>query len=213
MPWPGLRQPDRTTRATSSSTPSTPATGVGWIEESMVPGSPVTGGNVSLYNGTGEPGTIDSSIHPAPVAGALGVLDDVARVVRSGWRSPGQGIYLLGSTRGELDGSVWADVVHGHLGGLPPRVDLPAERALATVLISAARDGLVEAAHDLSEGGLAQGLVEGCLRYGVGAAVDQALSEATLGQVVGGLHQPVPRGGDQHGRERTLGGQVHARWQ
>jgi len=137
-------------------------------------GVPVTGGNVSLYNGTGEPGTIDSSIHPTPVAGVLGVLDDVARVVPSGWRSPGLGIYLLGSTRGELDGSVWADVVHGHLGGLPPRVDLPAERALAAVLISAARDGLVEAAHDLSEGGLAQGLVEGCLRYGVGAKVDLA---------------------------------------
>jgi len=137
-------------------------------------GVPVTGGNVSLYNGTGEPGTIDSSIHPTPVAGVLGVLDDVARVVPSGWRSPGQGIFLLGSTRGELDGSVWADVVHGHLGGLPPRVDLPAERALAAVLISAARDGLVDAAHDLSEGGLAQSLVEGCLRYGVGAAVDLA---------------------------------------
>src|SRR5665647_2388670 len=137
MPWPGLRQPDRTTRATSSSTPSAPATGAGWIEESMVPGSPVPLYRDTFPPVTGEPGTIDSSIHPTPVAGVLGVLDDVARVVRSGWRSPGQGIYLLGSTRGE-------------------------------------RDGLVEAAHDLSEGGLAQGLVEGCLRYGVGAAVDLA---------------------------------------
>jgi len=135
-------------------------------------GVPVTGGNVSLYNGTGEPGTIDSSIHPTPVAGVLGVLDDVARVVPSGWRSPGLAIYLLGTTRGELDGSVWADVVHGHLGGLPPRVDLAAERALATVLVTAARDGLVDAAHDLSDGGLAQGLVDACVRYGVGATID-----------------------------------------
>jgi phosphoribosylformylglycinamidine synthase len=135
---------------------------------------PVTGGNVSLYNGTGVPGTIDSSIHPTPVAGVLGVLDDVARVVPSGWRSPGQAVYLLGTTRGELDGSVWADVVHGHLGGLPPAVDLPAERALATVLVTAARDGLVDAAHDLSDGGLAQGLVEACLRYGLGVRVDLA---------------------------------------
>lgn len=141
-------------------------------------GVPVTGGNVSLYNGTGEPGTIDSSIHPTPVAGVLGVLDDVARVVPSGWRSPGLAIYLLGTTRGELDGSAWADVVHGHLGGLPPRVDLAAERALATVLITAARDGMVDAAHDLSDGGLALTLVESCIRYGVGATVDlRALCE------------------------------------
>jgi len=138
-------------------------------------GVPVTGGNVSLYNGTGEPGRIDSSIHPTPVVGVLGVVDDVARVVPSGWRVPAQAIYLLGTTRGELDGSAWADVVHGHLGGLPPKVDLAAERALAHVLVTAARDGLVDAAHDLSEGGLAQALVEACLRYGVGAEVDLAV--------------------------------------
>ncbi len=137
-------------------------------------GVPVTGGNVSLYNSTGELGSIDSSIHPTPVAGVLGVLDDVARVVPSGWRTPGQAVFLLGTTRGELDGSAWADVVHGHLGGLPPRVDLGAERALATVLVTAARDGLVDAAHDLSEGGLAQALVEASLRYGVGVTVDVA---------------------------------------
>ncbi|WP_199424408.1 phosphoribosylformylglycinamidine synthase subunit PurL [Actinotalea solisilvae] len=134
-------------------------------------GIPVTGGNVSLYNGTGEPGTIDSSIHPTPVVGVLGVLDDVARATPSGWRLPGQAIYLLGATRGELDGSAWADVVHGQLGGLPPQVDLAAERTLAAILVNASRDGLVDAAHDLSEGGLAQGLVEACLRYGTGARV------------------------------------------
>ena len=135
-------------------------------------GIPVTGGNVSLYNGTGEPGLIDSSINPTPVAGVLGVVDDVARVVPSGWRAPGLAIYLLGTTRGELDGSAWADVVHGHLGGLPPTVDLAAERALAAVLVGSARDGLVDAAHDLSEGGLAVALAEACLRYGTGAVVD-----------------------------------------
>src|SRR5690606_5494008 len=134
-------------------------------------GIPVTGGNVSLYHGTGEPGTIDSSIHPTPVVGVLGVLDDVTRVTPSGWRQPGQAIYLLGTTRGELDGSAWADVVHGHLGGRPPSVDLDAERVLAAILVNASRDGLVDAAHDLSEGGLAQALVESSLRFGTGARV------------------------------------------
>ena len=132
---------------------------------------PVTGGNVSLYNGTGEPGTVDSSIHPTPVVGVLGVLDDVTRATPSGWRLPGQAIYLLGTTQGELDGSAWADVAHSHLGGLPPAVDLPAEKALGAIMVSASRDGLVDAAHDLSEGGLAQALVESCLRYGTGARV------------------------------------------
>ncbi len=91
---------------------------------------PVTGGNVSLYNTSGEPGTIDSSIHPTPVVGVLGVIDDVPGSRRPAGGSPGQAIYLLGTTRGELDGSAWADVVHSHLGGLPPAVDLAAERAL-----------------------------------------------------------------------------------
>jgi len=132
---------------------------------------PVTGGNVSLYNGTGEPGKIDSAIHPTPVVGVLGVLDDVADAVPSGWTAPGVAVYLLGTTRAELDGSAWADVVHAHLGGLPPAVDLAAERRLAAVLQNASRDGLVDAAHDLSEGGLAQALVESSLRFGVGVRV------------------------------------------
>lgn len=132
---------------------------------------PVTGGNVSLYNGTGEPGLIDSAIHPTPVVGVVGVLDDVADATPSGWTAPGQAVYLLGTTHAELDGSAWADVVHGHLGGLPPAVDLDAERRLAAVLTHASRDDLVDAAHDLSEGGLVQALIESSLRFGVGVQV------------------------------------------
>jgi phosphoribosylformylglycinamidine synthase len=129
-------------------------------------GTPVTGGNVSLYNQTG-----DAAILPTPVVGVLGVLDDVARRTPQGFRAPGQPIYLLGETRDEFGGSEWAHVVHEHLGGLPPVVDLDAERELAEILVGASRDGLIDAAHDLSEGGLAQALVESVLRYGVGARV------------------------------------------
>jgi phosphoribosylformylglycinamidine synthase len=129
-------------------------------------GVPVTGGNVSFYNQTGP-----TPIHPTPVVGVLGVLDDVARRTPSGWREPGQNIHLLGTTRTELSGSEWAWVLHEHLGGLPPAVDLAAERSLGAILVNSSRDGLVDAAHDLSDGGLAQGLVEACLRYGVGARV------------------------------------------
>jgi phosphoribosylformylglycinamidine synthase subunit PurL len=129
-------------------------------------GVPVTGGNVSLYNQTG-----DAAIHPTPVVGVLGVIDDVARRTPSGWRVAGQAVYLLGRTRDELGGSSWADVEHQHLGGLPPAVDLDAERTLAEVLVAAGRGGLLGAAHDLSDGGLALALVELCLRFGVGARV------------------------------------------
>jgi phosphoribosylformylglycinamidine synthase len=129
-------------------------------------GVPVTGGNVSLYNQTGE-----TAIHPTPVVGVLGVMDDVARRTPSGWRSSGARIFLLGTTRNEFGGSEWAWAEHQHLGGLPPAVDLEAERSLAELLITASADGLLLAAHDLSDGGLATALVESCLRHDVGATV------------------------------------------
>ncbi|WP_432572639.1 phosphoribosylformylglycinamidine synthase subunit PurL [Kineococcus sp. SYSU DK005] len=133
-------------------------------------GVPVTGGNVSLYNQTGDRG-LDSAVLPTPVIGVLGVLDDVSRRTPSGWREAGQNVYLLGATREELGGSEWAWAEHGHLGGLPPAVDLAHEALLADVLVNCSRDGLVDAAHDLSDGGLAQALVESVLRFGVGARV------------------------------------------
>ena len=128
-------------------------------------GVPVTGGNVSLYNQTGG-----VAIHPTPVVGVLGVFDDVARRTPSGWREDGQAIYLLGTTRDELDGSEWANL-RGHLGGQPPALDLQAEKTLAAILVNSSRDGMIDAAHDLSEGGLAAALSEAALRFGVGARI------------------------------------------
>ncbi|MFM7014301.1 MAG: phosphoribosylformylglycinamidine synthase subunit PurL [Actinomycetota bacterium] len=127
---------------------------------------PVTGGNVSFYNQTG-----DTAIYPTPVVGVLGVIDDVARRIPSGWQDEGNNIYLLGITRDELDGSAWAEVIHSHLGGRPPVVDLAHERKLAELLHGASLQGLLESAQDLSDGGLAQAIVESCLRFGVGARV------------------------------------------
>jgi phosphoribosylformylglycinamidine synthase len=95
----------------------------------------------------------------------------VARRLPSGWQDDGENIYLLGTTSLELDGSIWADAIHSHLGGLPPQVNFDAEKALAGLLASAAHEGLVTSAHDLSTGGLMQSLTEACLRRGVGARV------------------------------------------
>jgi phosphoribosylformylglycinamidine synthase len=127
---------------------------------------PVTGGNVSFYNQTG-----DVPIHPTPVVAVLGVISNVGKRIPSGWQDEGDNIYLLGVTSTELSGSAWADVVHDHLGGLPPRVDLAAERNLAGLLAAAAEEALVTSAHDLSEGGLLATLAEGVLRFGLGARV------------------------------------------
>ena len=129
-------------------------------------GIPVTGGNVSLYNQTG-----DTAILPTPVVAVLGVIDDVTRRTPSGFVASGNRIFHLGQTREELSGSEWAHVVHGHLGGLPPQVDLVDERNLGRLLADAGRAGLLVSAHDLSDGGLAQALAESCLRNGIGATV------------------------------------------
>ncbi|GAC1324609.1 MAG: phosphoribosylformylglycinamidine synthase subunit PurL [Mycobacteriales bacterium] len=129
-------------------------------------GTPITGGNVSFYNSTGA-----SPINPTPVVGVLGLFDDVSRRTPMGFSGEGDLLLLLGETRDELGGSEWAWSEHRHLGGRPPVVDFAAERLLAEVLVAGSRDGMLASAHDLSDGGLAQALVESCLRAGYGARV------------------------------------------
>ncbi|CAM06300.1 phosphoribosylformylglycinamidine synthase subunit II [Saccharopolyspora erythraea NRRL 2338] len=130
-------------------------------------GIPVTGGNVSFYNQTGS-----KPILPTPVVGVLGTIDDVTRRIPTGiGGEQGETLILLGETREEFGGSEWAKVVHDHLGGTPPQVDLAREKLLAEVLVAGSRDGMISAAHDLSEGGLAQALVETALIGETGARV------------------------------------------
>jgi phosphoribosylformylglycinamidine synthase len=129
-------------------------------------GTPVTGGNVSFYNQTGA-----TPIHPTPVVGVLGLFDDVTRRTPMGFGDDGESLLLLGGTREELSGSEWAWSEHGHLGGVPPLVDLAQEKLLGEILIAGSRDGMLSSAHDLSDGGLAQVLTESVLRHGVGARI------------------------------------------
>lgn len=142
-------------------------------------GVPVTGGNVSLYNSSGtEKNLPTSSINPTPVVGMLGIMKDVTRANPSGFTEEGLAVILLGQTREELDGSAWARICHDHLGGRPPKVDLKAEVALGNVVRALSEvdgpDGrpLIRSAHDLSNGGLAQALVDSVLRFGIGGAFD-----------------------------------------
>ena len=125
-------------------------------------GLPVTGGNVSFYNQTG-----DVAIVPTPVIGILGVIDDVRKAISYKFNGEKE-LILLGETLEELSGGEWADV-HGHLGGLPPRVNLQREMTLANFMY-AQRD-YIAAAHDLSDGGLAVALIEMLLQSKTGAKI------------------------------------------
>ena len=129
-------------------------------------GVPVTGGNVSFYNQTG-----DTAILPTPVVGVLAVIENVDKRTPMAWAAPGQIVYLLGDTRDEFGGSEWAHHVHGHLGGLPPVVDLERERVLSEVLVAASIDGTIAAAHDISDGGIAITLTEMAMKSGIGVKV------------------------------------------
>lgn len=141
-------------------------------------GIPVTGGNVSFYNQTGT-----EAILPTPVVGVLGVIDDVARRLPTAFGAePGESLYVLGETRDEFDGSIWAQVAHDHLGGTPPTVDFATEQLIADVVAVGSRDGLLTAAHDVSEGGIAQVLVESALagECGVRVVLDEDTDPFTL---------------------------------
>ncbi|MEX0891891.1 MAG: phosphoribosylformylglycinamidine synthase subunit PurL [Gemmatimonadota bacterium] len=125
--------------------------------------TPVTGGNVSLYN---ESPT--GAIYPTPVIGMVGVLEDVSRAVGLAFREAGDAVLLLGRNTHELGGSEYLKVVHGLVAGNAPAVDLVQERALQEALIGLAEAGLTRSAHDCSEGGLAVCLAECAMASGLG---------------------------------------------
>ena len=129
--------------------------------------TPVTGGNVSLYNETNG-----RAIYPTPTVGMVGLLADVTQRVTAAFKNEGDAIMLLGETFEELGGSEYLKVVHGQERGRPPRLDLVAEKALQKLLVAAAQQGLLSSAHDCSEGGLLVALGECVVLSGLGAEVE-----------------------------------------
>ena len=128
---------------------------------------PITGGNVSLYNETdGAP------ILPTPVIGVVGVIEDASTVRARAFPAAGLSVVQLGENHGELGGSEYLKTVHGLLRGRPPQLDLAREAALQRLLVGLAGKGLIESAHDCSEGGLAVTLAECCFDSGgIGADI------------------------------------------
>ncbi|WNC31890.1 MULTISPECIES: phosphoribosylformylglycinamidine synthase subunit PurL [unclassified Thermosynechococcus] len=141
--------------------------------------TPVTGGNVSLYNETIDRNGQPQPIYPTPVVGMVGLIPDLQRVVGQGWRSPGDAIYLLGlplttplsDPRLSLGGSEYLAQIHGLVAGRPPQIDLDLEQRVQAVCRYGIQQGWVASAHDLSEGGLAVALAESCLSSQRGATI------------------------------------------
>jgi phosphoribosylformylglycinamidine synthase II len=131
--------------------------------------TPVTGGNVSLYNESGG-----SAIWPTAVVGALGSLADYRLRLPSGFPMPGVAVYLLGESFAELGGSEFAETVLGEVAGAPPALDLLAERRLQDLLQEASATDLLASAHDCSDGGVAVALAECAILGGHGFAVTLA---------------------------------------
>jgi phosphoribosylformylglycinamidine synthase len=127
---------------------------------------PITGGNVSLYNETDG-----RAIQPTPIVGVVGLLDHVDHVLTGRFQRAGDLIILLGEGRGELGGSLYLEQVHGLVRGLPPALDLAAEKALQSLLVGLAAQRLLHSAQDCSDGGLAVAVAESCFGSGAGAEI------------------------------------------
>ena len=127
----------------------------GMAEACTVLGTPVTGGNVSLYNESPR-----GAVYPTPVVGMLGIVDALEHITRSAFAHMGDRIVLLGEPTASIGASEYLQRIHQVVAGAPPACDLDAERVLIDALLDAIRAGVVRSAHDCSDGGLAVALAE-----------------------------------------------------
>ncbi|MEY4759038.1 MAG: phosphoribosylformylglycinamidine synthase subunit PurL [Cyanobacteriota bacterium] len=185
--------------------------------------TPVTGGNVSLYNETRLPNGTMQPIHPTPVVGMVGLVHDLEHVRGLAWREAGDAIWLLGvpleagdapaDGRLGLAGSSYLERLHGAVTGRPPEIDLALERSVQAFLRQVIAQGLVASAHDLSDGGLAVAAAEGCIASGLGAQLELPASAARLDRLLfaeGGARILVSVAPAQAGAWRQALDQAHA---
>jgi phosphoribosylformylglycinamidine synthase II len=125
---------------------------------------PIVSGNVSLYNDSSG----ESAIHPTPVVGMVGLLEDYGKRLEARFRSEGEFVLLVGSSHNDLGGTEYLKVEHGRVAGRPPTLDLTRERAVQGLILAAAQSGLLRSAHDCSDGGMLVALAECCLLSGIG---------------------------------------------
>ncbi len=136
--------------------------------------TPVTGGNVSLYNETLDAAGNPQAIYPTPVIGMVGLIPDLSKVCGQGWKTEGDLIYLLGQSdpsRIGLGASEYLATIHATIAGQPTLIDFDLERRVQLACREGIRHGWVRSAHDCAEGGLAVALAEACISTGYGAAI------------------------------------------
>ncbi|MBY0054953.1 phosphoribosylformylglycinamidine synthase subunit PurL [Brevibacillus agri] len=139
----------------------------GMSEACVALDAPVIGGNVSFYNERSG-----DAIYPTPTVGMVGLITDVDHITTQDFKNEGDAIILLGETFAELGGSEYQKLATGSISGRPPQIDLNKEAAVQKLVLTAIRKGLVNSAHDLSEGGLGVALAESCFGKGIGAQVE-----------------------------------------
>ena len=145
--------------------------------------TPVTGGNVSLYNETLDSQGNPQPIYPTPVVGMVGLIPDLSKVCPQGWQAEGDLIYLLGlpsKSKIELGASEYLATIHNTVAGKPPRVDFDLERCVQTACREGIRQGWVRSAHDCAEGGLAMALAEACISGKLGAEINLGITSNKL---------------------------------
>lgn len=120
--------------------------------------TPVTGGNVSFYNESP-----DAAVYPTPVIGMVGLIEDLKHITTANFKNIGDLIYVFGEDKEELGGSEFLKVVHNKVEGNAPHIDLQIEQNLHNTILSLINDGLIESAHDISEGGILSALAECCI--------------------------------------------------
>jgi phosphoribosylformylglycinamidine synthase len=149
--------------------------------------TPVTGGNVSLYNETLDSNGKPQPIYPTPVIGMVGRVENINQVVGQGWRNPGDDIYLLGSNDGNtLGGSEYLAVIHHTVAGQPPHVDFDLEKSVQQACRHGITQGWVNAAHDCAEGGLSVAIAEMAIAGQLGAEINLPDSEQRLDNLLFG---------------------------
>ncbi|MBD2528457.1 phosphoribosylformylglycinamidine synthase subunit PurL [Nostoc flagelliforme FACHB-838] len=148
--------------------------------------TPVTGGNVSLYNETLDPEGIPQPIYPTPVVGMVGLIPDISKICGQGWQASGDVIYLLGlplASQISLGASEYLATIHGTVAGKPPRVDFDLERRVQKVCREGIRNGWVHSAHDSAEGGVAIAIAECCLAGNLGAEINLEIAPTQLNRL------------------------------
>ncbi|AUC60146.1 phosphoribosylformylglycinamidine synthase subunit subunit PurL [Cyanobacterium sp. HL-69] len=179
--------------------------------------TPVTGGNVSLYNETVDSDGNPQPIYPTPVIGMVGLIPDITKIAGQGWQQEGDLIYFLGAFNPSLGASEYLATIHDTIAGKPPTLNFDLEKAVQKACREGIRHGLVNSAHDCAEGGFTVALAECCIGGNLGAVVnlpafDGRFDTALFGELASAIIVSVSRD-NKEAWEQFLADNLPNNWQ